>query len=202
METLVVKEYSWTKPAYQLYVWTRILIWTKVTWVGVCKRGSSDSLSSAYTFHHDSTIIAEAITMIQMQNNSINYRVLPSLSKKELKLVGNFQVTTCICLPLYIICRDCRTKKRESEGREVMLCMLLKLLMKYKLFYNERYAWTEKNGSWNPSEERETRLQQTSTNQHERLTVETPRREKQGYSGWKIDCTLPPPPVFKTMSSI
>ena len=36
-------------------------------------------------------------------------------------------------------CRDCETKERENEGREVVLGMLIKLLVKDKLLYSERY---------------------------------------------------------------
>ena len=35
-------------------------------------------------------------------------------------------------------CRDFRTKERESEGREVMLATLLKLLVKDKLLHSEK----------------------------------------------------------------
>ena len=34
-------------------------------------------------------------------------------------------------------CRDCRTKERESKEREVVLGMLLRLLVKYKLLYSK-----------------------------------------------------------------
>ena len=53
--------------------------------------------------------MAEAITTIQTQKNSINHRVLyspPIILKQKLELVGDFQVTPRLCLPLYAILLD------------------------------------------------------------------------------------------------
>ena len=43
---------------------------------------------------------------------------------------------------------DFRTKERESEGREIILGMLLKLLVKDKLLHSGKYLWTRSWDAW------------------------------------------------------
>ena len=119
--------------------------------------------------------------MVELDSQSSSKRALKLAQEREVgrrsEMVQKQERQSSVC------CRASGTKG------EIVLGMLFKLLVKDKLIYSEKNT-TKLTAE--TSEKRETSIQRMSTNQHGRLTVETPE-EREMMLLWVREkgCTLP-----------